>query len=293
MPPVDSPDVLLVTSADHRDLTDDDRLVIDALTTRGVRARPAVWDDPGVDWRAAPLAVIRSTWDYIGRRDAFVRWAETTDAVTTLLNPAAVVRRNTHKGYLRDLAAAGVPVIDTVWLPAGRPADLAEVIAGWDTAVVKPCVSAGAKGTVRVTAAEAPQAQAHLDALLAEGDVMVQPYLRAVEDEGELSVVVIDGVPSHAVRKRPAARDFRVQEEFGGRTEPWPLDDELRAAAAAVVAADGLGPLLYRRVDLVRDDAGSLRLVELELVEPALYLSGDPDAPERLADAITARLEAA
>lgn len=293
--PADLPDVLFVTSADLRDLTDDDRLVTRALATRGIRARPAVWDDPAVDWAAAPLAVIRSTWDYVGRREAFVRWAEAAGAVTTLCNPPAVVRRNTHKGYLRELAAAGVPVVDTVWLPAREPADLREAMAGWDVAVVKPCVSAGARGTVRVTAAEAPQAQAHLDALLAEGDVMVQPYLDSVEGEGELSVMVIDGEPSHAVRKRPATRDFRVQEQFGGRTEPWPLDEELRAAAAAVVAADDSGPLLYRRVDLVRDRAGTLRLVELELVEPALYLdlAGDGDAPERLADAIAARLEAA
>lgn len=289
--------VTLVTASDLPDLTDDDRLLVDALNARGVACRPAVWDDTRVDWAATPLTVIRSTWDYTFRRDEFVAWADRTAATTTLLNPPAVVRRNTHKGYLRELADAGVPVVDTVWLPAGRPADLVDLLAarGWRDAVVKPCVSAGARGTVRITADRADGAQAHLDALLAAGDAMVQPYVPAVAGEGELSVIVVEGVASHAARKRPADGDFRVQTHLGGTIEPWPLDDELRAAADAVVAADaraGHGePLLYRRVDLLRGDDGVLRLVELELVEPALYLAAADGAAERLADAVLARLE--
>lgn len=269
----------------------DEAPLVDALRGRGLDARPTVWDDPDVDWSGAAVTVIRTAWDYTDRRDDFLAWVERVATVTDLWNPPAVVRWNTHKSYLRDLERRGVPVVPTIWLEAGTPVDVPALLAehGWQGAVMKPAVSAGARDTIRVT--DPRDGQVHADLLLADRDAMVQPYLRHVEDEGELSLLYVERQLTHAVRKVPASGDFRVQEEFGGRfVRVEPADDELAVADAVLdaVAHD----LLYARVDLIRSDDDRPLLVELEAVEPSLYFTHAPDAAERLADAIEARVRA-
>jgi glutathione synthase/RimK-type ligase-like ATP-grasp enzyme len=285
--------VVLATAAELPGLHADDGPLLDALSHRDVPWRVLAWDDPSVDWSTAALVVIRSTWDYVPRRAEFVTWAQRVAAVTTLWNPAEVVAWNTDKRYLRRLAEAGVDIVPTRWLDRRTSADLAALLddAGWVEAVVKPVVSAGSIGTIRCYREEAAAAQAHLDALLAGGDVMVQPYVAGVETDGELSVVWIDGSLTHAIRKIPREGDFRVQEEFGGRYEPTRLDDDLRAAAGAVLAQVETG-CRYGRVDLVPAPDGGHWLIEVELVEPQLFLRHEPSAAERLADAIAAAWQA-
>jgi glutathione synthase/RimK-type ligase-like ATP-grasp enzyme len=285
--------VVLATAAELPGLHTDDGPLLDALSRRHVPWRVLAWDDPSVDWSKAALVVIRSTWDYVPRRAEFVTWAQRVTAVTTLWNPAEVVAWNTDKRYLRRLADTGIGIVPTLWLDRGTTADLAALLddAGWVESVVKPVVSAGSIGTIRCHRAEAAAAQGHLDALLAKGDVMVQPYVAGVETEGELSVVWIDGALTHAIRKVPRRGDFRVQEEFGGRYEPAQLDDDLRAAAGAVLAQ--VEPdCRYGRVDLVPAPDGGHWLIEVELVEPQLFLRYEPAAAERLADAIAAAWQA-
>jgi glutathione synthase/RimK-type ligase-like ATP-grasp enzyme len=280
---------VLATAADLPGLHHDEEPLLEALTDRGVPWRVLAWDDPSVDWGAAALVVIRSTWDYVPRRDEFVAWARRVGAATSLWNHAETVAWNTDKHYLRRFAAAGVDVVPTRWLERGTAADLPALLAetGWSEAVVKPVVSAGSMGTVRFSHTEAPAVQRHLDRLLEDGDVMVQAYAARVESEGEISVMWIDGDLTHAIRKVPRPGDFRVQEEFGGRYERVALDDGLRAAADAVIAQveDGCR---YGRVDLLPGADGRPQLVELELVEPQLFLRHEPVAAARLADAIFA-----
>jgi glutathione synthase/RimK-type ligase-like ATP-grasp enzyme len=279
--------VVLATSAALPGLHHDDEPLLDALSAAGVPWRVLAWDDPSVDWAAAALVVIRSTWDYVPRRAEFVAWARRVGSVTTLWNPAEVVAWNTDKRYLRRLAGAGVDIVPTRWLDRGDRAALPALLeeAGWSEAVVKPAVSAGAIGTVRCTRSEAAALQDHLDGLLETGDVMVQPYVAGVETEGEISVVWIDGALTHAMRKLPLEGDFRVQEEFGGRYARTELDDGLRAAAQAVI--DLMDPACrYARVDLVPGPQGQRWLIEIELVEPQLFLRHEPSAATRLADAI-------
>ena len=142
--------VALATCAEWPELWLDDHPLVAALRARGVAGVPCIWDDPDVDWAGFPLVAVRSTWDYTTQRAAFLAWAERVAAVTTLANPLPVLRWNSHKGYLRDLAAAGVPVVPTVW--ASEVIDLAAVLdeRGWSRAVVKPAVSAGGRDTVIV-----------------------------------------------------------------------------------------------------------------------------------------------
>jgi glutathione synthase/RimK-type ligase-like ATP-grasp enzyme len=280
---------VLATSAELPALHDDDQPLLAALSARGVPWRVLAWDDPSVDWSAAALVLIRSTWDYVPRRAEFVDWAQRVAAATELWNPAEVVAWNTDKRYLRRMESTGVEIVPTHWVERGSAVSLAELLdeRGWSTAVVKPVVSAGSIGTVRFTRDEAAATQPHLDTLIASGDVMVQPYVTGIEDDGELSVMWIDGVITHAVRKLPQAGDFRVQEQFGGRYTPVELDDGLRAAAEDVIERIGAG-CRYGRVDLVPGPQGQHWLIEIELVEPQLFFGHEPAAAERMADAIAA-----
>jgi glutathione synthase/RimK-type ligase-like ATP-grasp enzyme len=282
--------VALVTCRSLPDLTDDDRLLLPALQAAGATAEAVVWDDPALAWSPFDRLVLRSVWDYHLRPDEFAAWlAARAGDGSTMWNPASLVRWNLHKSYLRSLAGSGIATVETEWLARGSSPALAERMdaRGWADVVVKPAVSASAHRTFRVARADAPAHQADLDAILASGDALVQPFAREVTDEGEWSLLFLGGAFSHAVRKRPAPSDFRVQEEFGGRAETSDPGNGVVAQAAAALAA-APGRTAYARVDgIVRN--GGFVLMELELIEPVLYLARHPDAPARLAGAILAR----
>jgi glutathione synthase/RimK-type ligase-like ATP-grasp enzyme len=282
--------VALATCAALPGLAADDRHLLGALRELGVAAEPAVWEDPIYDWAGLSLCVIRSAWDYAYRRPAFVAWSRRVAAVTTLWNPAPIVEWNTHKRYLVDLAARGVPAVPTVVLPAGPPVRLADVVAaqGWHEIILKAAVAQTGRHLLRVGPTELARGQAHLDRLLPHEDLLVQPFLPAVTAAGEVSVVFVDGAFSHAVRKRPAAGDFRVHDDYGGSVAAVEPAAAERAVAEVAMAAPGV-PLLYGRVDLVSGPAGPV-VMELELVEPDLFLGSAPGAADRLARAIAARL---
>ncbi|MCW8141851.1 MAG: hypothetical protein KIT58_23340 [Planctomycetota bacterium] len=267
-------------------------LLAAALAARGHPPTLAAWDDPAVDWASFDLVVLRSTWNYHRHPAAFLAWVDRVAGLTRLENPAPLVRRNAHKGYLLDLAARGLPVIPTALLPAGSGQRLAEVLAceGWREVVVKPAVSAGSHGALRVGPGDLARGEAHLASLLAVEDALVQPFLEHVVTWGELSVVVIDGAPSHCVRKR--AR-FAGEDE---RAEPClAMGDDAVELARRALARAGAEGALYGRVDMTRDAAGSWRLMELELIEPSLFFepAHDPDgaALDRFVGAILRRTE--
>ena len=277
--------IALATCATVPDWEVDDRVFHDALAARGVDSRQCVWDDPQIDWSRFDLVVIRTTWDYQEKRDAFVAWAERLPV--PLHNPAHVVRWNTHKSYLRDLEARGVPIIPTEWLARGTAPDVASICArrGWRRAFLKPCVGATSRETLRFDAAD-PAAQRHVERLLPHEDLMLQPYLSAVETDGELSAIFIDGELTHAVRKVPVPGDYRVQDDFGAKDHAIDFPDV--ALARRVVDAVGEG-LLYARADFLAAKEGLL-VTELELVEPSFFFRHAHHAAERLAEAISMRL---
>jgi glutathione synthase/RimK-type ligase-like ATP-grasp enzyme len=282
--------VAVATCRDYPGLPDGERDLLGALKALGVEARPAVWDDPGVDWTSFAGVVIRSTWDYHRKPDAFRDWLSLLESSgISIWNPAAMVRGNMTKSYLRSLEASRIPTVPTAWVARGEARSLDEILAerGWTSAVVKPVVSASAFRTRRVARGD-PGAQQALDDVLAHSDAMVQPYLGEVESEGEWSFVFLDGAYSHAVLKTPAKGDFRVQAEHGGSSRRLDPPPELLARAETVAAA-GAKSALYARVDGVRRGRDFL-LVELELVEPYLYLDAEPEAAGRLARGIVSRL---
>jgi glutathione synthase/RimK-type ligase-like ATP-grasp enzyme len=276
------PRIALATSAEFPALYSDDDPLMAALAALGADAEPRVWDDSSVDWAAYDLTVIRSTWDYHQRRPAYVAWAR---SVPRLCNPAHVVEWNTDKTYLRDLVAAGVPVVPTAWV--GRGGYLRNVLTEhrWSDVVVKPTVSAGARNTLHVTAGRLDEGQALLDTITAGGTAMVQPYLASVEAYGERSLLFCEGALTHAVRRNPAL-SMEGEERYDARLVD--ATDEEVALAHAVLAAAG-ETLLYARVDVVRDDSDQPVLIELEVTEPQLFLRFSSEAAETLAAAVVAR----
>jgi glutathione synthase/RimK-type ligase-like ATP-grasp enzyme len=280
--------VALATCAELPKLDADEPLLVDALHDLGVDAGPVVWDDADVDWHGYDLVVVRATWDYTRKRDAFLEWAR---RVPRILNPPDVLSWNTDKRYLREVPHA----IETTFIAPGetwRPDHDHEF-------VVKPTVAAGSRDAARYVPEDADRAEAHAAYLLSVGrDVMVQPYLHAVDDHGETALVYFDGAYSHAIRKgqmlhqgHGPSNALFVQEQIAART---PSDAE-RAVAEEIL--DALPwerhELLYARVDVIPGPDGAPRLIELELTEPSLFFTHAPGSADRLAERIVSRLASA
>jgi glutathione synthase/RimK-type ligase-like ATP-grasp enzyme len=284
-----APRIAIATCAGYTDLKVDDDLLREALRRRGAEAVSVAWDEEGIDWSGFDLCLVRSTWDYHEKYDEFLAWTRRVEETAALRNPADLIAWNSNKTYLRELAEQGVRTVPTVWVDRGSDADLEAILAeqGWDEAVVKPVVDLGAKNLQRVRRGEGSEA---LEEVLRRHDTMVQPFLPSLEERGETSLIFIAGVLSHAVLKHPAAGDFRVQSIWGGTaTSAQPETHQTKLAEQVLNQLDE--PPLYARVDLVNDLDGNPALIELELIEPNLYLSTDPNAAACLADAALLRID--
>jgi glutathione synthase/RimK-type ligase-like ATP-grasp enzyme len=276
--------VALATCAEVAEGDEDSPALVAALAARGVDAEPAVWDDAAVAWNGYDLVVVRSTWDYAERRDAFLDWAR---ALPRVLNPSPVLRWNTDKSYLCRLSEAGVPVVPTEFLEPGDDFE-----APLERFVVKPAVSAGARYSASYEPEEASKATVHVDRLYGMGrTVMVQPYLDGIDSGGETGLIFLGGAYSHSVRKAPLLRPAQAP------GDALYLEEQIEAArpsaAERSVADDALqlapDDLLYARVDLVPGADGPV-VLEIELTEPSLWLGYAAGATERFADAIAAQL---
>ncbi|MFF4962284.1 RimK family alpha-L-glutamate ligase [Streptomyces sp. NPDC001222] len=282
--------VALVTCRPGPEVTTDGDLpaLVRELTAAGAGADAVYWDDPDVDWAAYDLAVIRSTWDYSWRAAEFTAWAERCGKLTRLANPAPVVRWNTDKRYLGELAAAGVPVVPTRYLAPGDPVELPD-----DEYVVKPTSGAGARFAARYTPEEHDTAVRQLARMHAEGfTAMVQPYVRGIDVAGERALQFFGGRLLHASRKGAVLTPGTPYDErkvAHPGLEPWtPTPAERAVAERALAAVPGAPELLYARVDLVDGADGQPWVMELELVEPNLFLSLHPGSVPKVVEAVLA-----
>jgi glutathione synthase/RimK-type ligase-like ATP-grasp enzyme len=284
------PRIAIATCAGYADLKVDDELLREELGARGVEAASVVWDREGSELDGFDACVVRSTWDYHEKHEEFLAWTRQVEAAMPLWNDAETIAWNSNKTYLRQLEESGVPIVPTVWVERGERPALGEVLMekGWVEVVVKPVVDLGARNLARVRAGEDKEQEA-LERVLARHDAMVQPFLPSVEAQGELSLIYIDGHYSHSVRKRPAPGDFRVQSIWGGTFAPAKATPEHVQIAESALAQVDPTPL-YARVDLVNDLNDQPCLIELELIEPNLYLTEHPPSAGTLADAVVARL---
>lgn len=256
-----------------------------ALTGAGLVVEQRVWTDPG-DLAGFDLILPLFAWGY--QRDV-AAWYALLDRLEAeglpVVNPVSVLRWNSDKAYLAELGAKGVAVVPTVEVAALGEASLtdARTRLGTDEVVIKPAISGGADGTHRL----APGAPIPADALSQRR--LVQPLMPGILTDGEFSLFFFGGAFSHAIVKRPASGDFRVQEQFGGRETAWEASGEARALAAAALAA-APAPPVYARVDMVGDAAGKLHIMELELIEPSLFLHHAPDAGAAFGRAVYAAI---
>ena len=277
-------------------VNDEDHRLAATLRGRGHDVSFAAWSDAAVRWESFDAVVLKSPWDYFDRPAEFHRWLDELDRRRVrLLNPTNIVRPNADKSYLRELEQAGVPIVPTVWLPKGSQIEVDQLFTALGRPaklVVKPTVSGGAKHTFALTPTEAVAAQVQLQALVAEADFMAQPFLPQIQTTGEWSLVFFGGTLSHCLRKTPKAGDFRVQHMFGGGISPETPPAAIQQQAADLVRRFAPG-CLYARVDGVETEAaGGFWLMELELIEPFLYLdSAGPGAYARYAEALEALLQ--
>lgn len=276
--------IALATEARYAAGIEDDWLALPELRARGLEPVFADWEDPEVDWSTFEAVILRTTWNYTLRLPAFLAWVDRLPV--PLWNPPEIVRWNADKHYLLDLAGWGVPVIPTRVLAPGE--DLGGALAALDAeeAVLKPVFGAGARDTWRVR----PETAEELAQRLGERPLpmLLQPFVPEIASRGEWSLLYFDGRFGHALLKRAAPGDFRVQEDYGGEVIPADAPDALRRVGAEVLEAVGQD-LPYARVDLVEAAQGPL-LVEAELIEPELFLRAHPQAPARFASAVARRV---
>ncbi|MFJ8493534.1 RimK family alpha-L-glutamate ligase [Streptomyces sp. NPDC094038] len=263
-------------------------VLLRALADAGAEAVARAWDDPGTEWGRYDLVVIRSTWDYAWRTDEFLPWVERVGKATRIANPPEVVRWNTDKRYLGDLAAAGVPVVPTRYLAPGDPA--AELPADRDF-VVKPTFGAGARFAARYTPGEHGTAVRHLARMHEEGlTAMVQPYVAGIDVSGERALQFFGGRLLHASRKRAVLTPgtaYDADKVAHPDLEVWtPTPAELAVAERALAAVPDAPELLYARVDLVDGADGQPQVMELELVEPNLFLFLHPGSVAAVTEAV-------
>lgn len=289
------PRIALATAIDHFAHDDDLAPLVAAFAEADVRADIVAWDDPTVSWARFDAVLLRSPWDYTQRLREFLGWCERVSAVSALFNPLDVVRWNTDKRYLADLAQAGVAIVESVFLAPGEdPAAFPD----YGEFVVKPTVSAGSRDTQRYVREERDDAVAHAQRLLDAGrEVLVQPYLDGVDAQGETALIYFGGAFSHAIRKSAllsrggATTSHLASPDRIAPCEPGAAERDVAARIIAALPAQlGLDRApLYARVDLLPSADGP-KLLELELTEPALFFYRVPNAAPRLVEALLARL---
>jgi glutathione synthase/RimK-type ligase-like ATP-grasp enzyme len=273
--------ICFVTCSKEPALTKDDLLLSRYLLTMNISVVPAIWDDEEIDWSAYDAVILRSTWDYHTQIEKFNRWLDKLELLgCTVLNPVSIVKWNQNKKYLAELSLQGIKIPPYNFCLRNSNSHLTDILIDncWDKAVVKPAVSGGSFNTWITTASRASSDELRFAQMLQDGDVIVQKFMDEVITGGELSLIFFDKKFSHAVIKNAKSGDFRVQAQFGGVSEPvFPGEAILRSAIGLLETIKE--PLLYARVDGIISDE-KFYLMELELIEPVLFLGSDENACE-------------
>ena len=294
--------VALVTDAESLPIDFDMEPLLTSCAMLGLRPEIADWTDPNVDWAAYDVVLLRSTWSHKDRLEDFLSWCKQVNAKSFLLNPLNVISWGLDKSYLQDLAGHGVPIIPSTFLEPGQDVQscLSSVLdqhPDSNELVLKPTVGAYSENVGRFTRDDFARALDHANMLFAKGKrVIVQPYLTSIDELGETDMVFFNGTYSHAIRKAPLlAPDGTVNVPTADTRSARVASDAEKAvgtrALNAVSQIFGLNkPLLYARIDLVRDHSGSPVILEMEISEPSLNLPFAPGSSDHFATEIANRL---
>lgn len=265
----------------------DDQLLQAEMARHGLSSVRIDWADPDVDWSQFRCAVFRTTWDYFERRHEFTAWLDRIRQQTRLCNDAPLIDWNMDKHYLADLEANGIPIVPSKFIERGSTVTLHELLdeSGWGEAIIKPCISGAARHTYRVNRESIAALEPIVRQLLADESLILQPFQHSVMSHGEDTLMLFNGRFTHAVKKVPKSGDFRVQDDHGGTVHSHEPSAAQIEFAQRVLAACPSAPT-YARVDMVRDNHGNLAVMELELIEPELWLRNHPPAASAFANAI-------
>jgi len=266
----------------------DDYYLQEALNEIGLTSMRIDWARRDVDWSGFKCAVFRTTWDYFERITEFISWLNSVQDETILLNDASLIRWNLDKHYLADLHSLGVPVVETVFIEKGSKINLHQLLeeAGRKEGIIKPCISGAARHTYRFSHKNATEIQQVIEQLLTNEAFLFQPFIEDVVKSGEDTLMIIDGHFTHAVRKVAKHGDFRVQDDHGGTVHKYtPAKEQIELAERAMAACNPAPG--YGRVDMVLDNEGRWAVMELELIEPELWLRHHPPAAKNFARAIS------
>ncbi len=272
-----------------QNLLTEDELLKSALENLGLKVVRKDWADPDFDWSTTKCAVFRTTWDYFDKFDEFKSWLAKVESQTAFINSIPQVKWNMDKWYLKDLVSQGIRVVETKYIKQGEKKSLAKCIAetGWEEVILKPTIAGAARHTYRLNSRNIVDHESIFRTLIANEDMMIQPFQYNIMEKGEISFMVIGGKYTHSVLKKGKKGDFRVQDDFGGTLHEFtPSVEEIEFAETVVQACDPLPA--YARVDIMWDNEGELAVSEVELIEPELWFRRNPIAAEKLAEVIKA-----
>ena len=265
----------------------EDKLIITALEAKGLKVYRTNWDNPDFDFRTTKYVLFRAIWDYFDRFPEFSKWLSVVSQQTMLINPSEQIVWNIDKHYLKDLEDNGVNIVKTNFIEIGDKRTLKQVIidSGWEDVILKPAVSGGARHTYKIKPGESDKQETVFRELISTEAMLLQPFQKNIMEKGEVSFMVFGGKYSHAVLKKAKTGDFRVQDDHGGTLHPYEASPEEVGFVQNVMAKCKTVPV-YGRVDVTWDNDGDLALVELEIIEPELWLRESSDSPQILAKAV-------
>ena len=265
----------------------EDEMLINVLRKTGLKVKKLSWSNPDFDWKDTRSVLFRSTWDYYYRIEEFIKWSNHIACFLTLINPQDLIQWNLNKSYLLDLESKGIPIVKTILIEPGEAFELNTCIERLhgDEFILKPQVSGSAYNTFRINKQNSQDIQTQLKPLMMQQGFLIQPYQKNITALGEISLIFINGTYTHAVIKKAASGDFRVQTDHGGSVNPYLASTEEIQLATQAIQACGSKPI-YARVDLIRDNNNRLALMELELIEPELFFRFNQQATFQFADAI-------
>ena len=246
------------------------------------------WNSKKFDWSKAEYAIFRSTWDYFDNFKLFSNWLEKNKYEIKFINSLEIIKWNLDKVYLLELQEKGINIAPTILIKKNQPTTLKKLFedTGWQEAVLKPTVSGAARHTYRINRNSYNDYEEIFKGLICNEDFLFQEFIKNIISKGELSLIVIGGKYTHAVKKTAKKGDFRVQDDHGGKVEVYHASDkEIEFAEQCINLC--LEMPLYARVDIAYDNNNELSLVELELIEPELWFRNNKKSAKLLAEEIS------
>lgn len=265
--------IALATCGRLPEMSDSDKKLIPEFAKYNIQAVPTIWDDPEIFWENFDAVIIRNTWDYYTKFPQFVKWLDTLETKEVkVLNDLKIIRKNSHKFYLKDIIEKGFRVIPTIFLNNNSEISDDDLLK-YQKMVLKPAVSAGSYKTEILT--EGDLNSENISSKTIVGDWLLQPFLPEIQTEGEISMIFFGNEYSHSIIKKPIEGDFRVQKQFGGKYLPYSPGWELLKELNPVFKVFG-EEFLFGRIDGVML-GGKFHIMEIEMLEPDLYFDFFPE----------------